>query len=127
MDSDEDDEEPVNEPGTSANSQPTAPVLPYYLRPADSSHGPAAPDNSGNEDNEYSDEQSAQRQDVERILFYPDLYVLTDDEHWIMTKDTHMYVAAARSFCSVKTEIGGQQDICNLITVPCVQRSLCLN
>ena len=62
-----------------------------------------------------------------RPLFYPDLCVLTDDEHWTMTPETHKYAAAAGSFCVSMTENGKQQDICNLITMPCVQRSLYLN
>ena len=62
-----------------------------------------------------------------RTLFYPDLYVLTNDEHWTMTPETHKYAAAAGSCCVSMTENGEQQDICNLITMPCVQRSLCLN
>ena len=57
-DSDVDDEEPHNEPGTSSNSQPAVPVLPY---------------NSGDADSEYSDEYSAQNQDSGRTVFYPDL------------------------------------------------------
>ena len=44
-----------------------------------------------------------------------------------MTPETHKYAAAAGSFCSVTTEKGEQQDVCNLITMPCVQGSLCLN
>ena len=60
-------------------------------------------------------------------LFYPDLYVLTNDEHWTMTPQTHKYAAAAGSFCFSMSENGDQQDICNLITMPCVQRSLYLN
>ena len=78
MDSDEDDEEPQNEPGTSSNSQPTLPVLPLHQGQAGSSPGPAAPDNSVDEDGEYSDEYSAPSKDSERSLFYPDLYVLID-------------------------------------------------
>ena len=58
FDSDEDDEEPQNEPGTSSNSQPAVQVLPY---------------NSGDEDSEYSDEHSAQSRDSEKALCYPDL------------------------------------------------------
>ena len=46
MDSDEDDEEPQNEPGTSSNSQTTVPVLPLQ-------QGPAASANAGDEDSEY--------------------------------------------------------------------------
>ena len=112
IDSDEDDEEPQNEPGTSSNTQPTVPVLPF---------------DSGDEDSEYSDEYSAQSQNSERTLYYPDLYVLTNDEHWTMTPETHKYAAAAGSFCFSVTENGEQQDICHLITMRCAQRSLCLN
>ena len=72
MDSDEDDEEPQNEPGTSSNSQPTVPVLPLHQRPeassqgpAASSQGPAASANSEDEDSEYCDE-----------LLYPEFYIL---------------------------------------------------
>ena len=62
-----------------------------------------------------------------RTLFCPDLYVLTNDEHWTMTPETDKYAAAAGSFCVVTTENRDQQDTCNLITMPCVQRSLYLN
>ena len=62
MHSDEDDEEPQHEPGTSSNSQTTVPVLPLHQGPAASSQGPAASSqgpaasaNSGDEDSEYSD------------------------------------------------------------------------
>ena len=44
-----------------------------------------------------------------------------------MTPETHKSAAAAGSFCFVTTENGDQQDICKLTTMPCVQRSLCLN
>ena len=61
-------------------------------------------------------------------MLYPDLYVLTNDEHWTVTLETHKYAAAARSFCFVTTEKGEQQDVCNLVTtMPCVQRSSCLD
>ena len=66
IDPDEDDEEPQKEPGTSSNSQPAVSALPF---------------NSADEDSEYSDEHSAQSRDSERTFFYPDLYVLTNDEH----------------------------------------------
>ena len=112
FDSDEDDEEPRNEPGTSSNSQPTVPVLPF---------------NSGDEDSVYSDEHSAQRQDSEKAMYYPDLYVLTYDKYWTMTPMTHKHAAAAGSFCFVTTEEGDQEDVCNLIPMPCVQRSLHLD
>ena len=45
-----------------------------------------------------------------------------------MTPETHKYAAAAAGSCYFSmTQNGEQQDICNLITVPCVQRSFCLN
>ena len=92
--------------------KPSVPVLHY---------------NSGDEDSQCSDEYSAQSRDSEKALYYPDLYILTNDEHWTMTLETHKYAAAAGSFCSSMTENGEQQDVCNLINMPCVQRSLYLN
>ena len=127
MDSDEDDAEPQNEPGTSSTSQPTDPVLPYHQGPAASTQGPIVLDNSVDEDSEYGDESGAQNRDSERTLYYPVPYVLTDDEHWKKTLETHKYAAAAGSFCFVTTENGDEQDINKLITRPCVQRSLYLN
>ena len=56
MDSDEDDEEPQSETGTSSSSQPFVPVLPLNQGPAASPQGPAASANSGDENTEYSDE-----------------------------------------------------------------------
>ena len=44
-----------------------------------------------------------------------------------MTLATHKNAAAAGSFCFSITEDGEQQDVCNLITMPGVQRSLYLN
>ena len=88
MGSDEDDEEPQNEPGSSSNSQRVVPVLPLHQGPAassqeptSSSQGPAAFDNSSDEDSEYSDEFRARSQDSGRTVFYTDLSVLTDGEH----------------------------------------------
>ena len=112
LDSDEEDEELRNEPGTSSITQPTAPMLPY---------------NSGDEDGEYSDEYSAHSRDSERTLYYPDLCVLRNDAHWTMTLETRKYAAAAGSFCFPMTVHGEQQDICNVITMPCAERSLYLN
>ena len=70
------------------NSQPIVPVLPLHQGPAAksqeptaSSQGPAAFDNSSVEDSEDSDEYCARSQDSGRTVFYPDLSVLTDDEH----------------------------------------------
>ena len=42
---------------------------------------PVRPYNSIDDDSEYGDEKSAQSRDSERTFFYPDLYVLTNDEH----------------------------------------------
>ena len=49
MDSDDDDEEPQSETGTSFYSQPFVPVLHLNQGPAASSQGPVASDNSGDE------------------------------------------------------------------------------
>ena len=73
--------------------------------PAASSQGPAASSNTGDQDSEYSDEYSAQSSDSGRTVFYPDLCVPINDEHWTMTPETHKYAAAAGSFCFV-TENG---------------------
>ena len=135
MDSDEDDDEPQNEPGTSPYvRQLYKQVLLFRQGPEASSQGPgaslqgrAASANSGDEDSEYSDEYNAQSQDSGTTLLDPDLYVLINDEHWKMTPETHKNAAAARSFCFVTTENGDQQDICNMITMPCKQRSSYLN
>ena len=92
VDSDKDDEEPRNEPGSSSNSQ-LVPVLPF---------------NSGDEDSKYSDQYSAQSRDSERTLFHPDLYVLTNDEHWTITPwDTQICSSSwiILFFQWVKTEI----------------------
>ena len=124
MDSDEDAEEHQNEPGTSSTSPPTVPVLLYHQGPAANSHGPIVLDNSADEDSENSNEYSAQSQDAQRTLYYPDVYVLTNDDH---TPETHKYTAAAGPFRFVTTEHGDQQHICKRITMPCVQRSVYLN
>ena len=123
----EGDEELQNEPGTSSNSKPTDPVLPYHQRPAASTQGPTVLDNSADEGSEKSDEYSAQSQDSHTTQYFPDLYVLTSDGHWTTTPETHKYAAAAGPFCFLTSENGDQEDICNLITMPCVQRSLYLN
>ena len=66
-------------------------------------------------------------QQVRKTVLLSDLYVLTNNEHWTVTPETHKYAATAGSFCFVTTENGEQQDVCNLTTMPCVQRSLCLD
>ena len=115
MDSDEDDEEPQNEPGISSTFQFFVPVLPLNQGPAASSQGPAANAISDDENSEYSDEQSERSQNSGRTVLYPDLYILTDDEHWTVPPETHK--------CAANEE---QQDIYNLTTVPSVHRTLCL-
>ena len=50
--------------------------------------GPAASANAGDEDIEHSDEYNAQSHDSGRTVLYPDLHVLTDDEHWAMAPET---------------------------------------
>ena len=139
MDSDEDDEEPQNEPGTSSKSRPIVPVLPLQQGPAASSPRPPASsprppastnsedEDSEDEDDEYGDVQSARSHDSGRMVLYPELHVLTNGEHWTVTRETHKYAAAAGSFCFVTTENEEQQDVCNRITIPSVQRSLCLD
>ena len=90
-------------------------------------------DESTNNDDEHGEGesgpplQSARSHDSGRTVFYPDLHVLTNNEHCTVTPETHKYAAAARSFCFVTTENGEQQDLSNLTTIPCVQRSLCLD
>ena len=107
------------------------------IRSTTSSQGPSTSSSSEDESTDSDDEhgegesgpaiQSARSHDSGRTMFQPDLYVLTNDEHWTMTPEAHKYASAAWSFCFVTTENGEQQDVCNLITMPCVQRSLCLD
>ena len=155
MDSDEDDEVPQNEHGTSSSAQLPVPLLVLPLRSGStsSSHGPltsttptnsqrtststSSEDESADIDDEHGEResgpavQSARGHGSGRTVFCPDLHVLTNDEHWTMTpeahKYAHKYAAAAGSFCFVNTENGEQQDIYNLTTIPCVQRSWCLD
>ena len=103
---------PQHEPGTSSITQLIGPVLPC---------------NRCDEESEHSDEHSAQCQDSGSTVFYPDLYELTNEEHWTTTPAMHKYAAATGSFCFSITENGEQQDVCNLITMPSVQRSMYLN
>ena len=74
--------------------KPFLPVLPLNQGPAASSQEPAASANSGDENSEYSDEKSAQSQDSGRTGALP---------------ETHMFAAAAGSFCFVTTD-GEKQD-----------------
>ena len=73
-------------------SRTTVPLLPLQQGPAASSQGPAASSqgpvasaNSGDQDTEHSDDYSARSHDSGSTVPYPDLYVLTNDEHWAMT------------------------------------------
>ena len=101
MNSEGEDEEPQNKPGISSNSQPIIRVLPLH-------QGPAASANSEDEDSEYSDEKSARSQDPGRTVLCSELFVLTNDEHWTVTPETHKYAAAAGSLCFVTTQNGEQ-------------------
>ena len=61
--------------------------------------------------------QSTRSRDSGRTVLYPDLDVLTNDEHRSMTPEAHKYAAAAAaagSFCFVTTENEQQQDIYHL-------------
>ena len=132
MDSDEDDEVPQNEPGTSSNTQPPVPVPPLQSGSTSSSQRTSTSTSSEDESADGEGEsgpaiQSARSHDSGRTVLHPDLYILTDDEHWTVTPETHKYAAAAGSFCFVTTETGEQQDFNNLTTMPNVQRSLCLD
>ena len=69
--------------------------------------------------------QSARSHDLGRTVFYPDIFVLTDNEHWIMTPEAHKYAAAAGSFCFVtgkRRTTGSLQleyyTVCAAIIVP---------
>ena len=80
----------LKRPGTSSTSQPTDPVLLYHQGQAENFQGPTVLDNSADENSEFCDEYSAQSRDSERTLYYPVLYVLTNDEHWTMTPETQV-------------------------------------
>ena len=99
MDADEDDQEPQNEPGNSSTAQLTENQYSHFIKYQQQAFkGPAASAIPDNEDSEYSDECSAQSQDSQKTLHHRDLYVLTDDEHWTMTPETHKDAAAPGSF-----------------------------
>ena len=98
MDSDEDDEDPHIELGTSSTSQPTDPALL----------------NIKDQQQALKDQLSLTtlRMKIVRIVmntvhrvripqrtqYFTVLYVLTNDEHWTMTPETHNCAAAAGSF-----------------------------
>ena len=73
IDSDEDDEETQNQPGTSSTSQTGVQVPPLHPGPAASSQRPAASAISGDEDSEYSDEYNAQSQESGKTVLFSDL------------------------------------------------------
>ena len=101
-------------------------MLPLNQGPAATSQGPAASANSDDDNSEFCGEKSARCQDSGRTVLYPDLSILTNDDHWTVTPETHKYAGAAGSFCFVTTANGEKQDVVNLTTIPSVQRSLCL-
>ena len=93
-DSEDDDDEPINEPGTSSH----LPMLPLQQNPE--SNGNDESDNGEYQDAPHSPGiSSAQSNDSEETAFYPELFVLTNDDHWTETPETHKYAAAAGSFC----------------------------
>ena len=131
MDSNEDDDEPQDEPGTSSNSQTTIPSTTFFIKdqqPGRKDQLPArkevASANPGDQDSEKSDEYRAQSQDSGRTVPYPDLHVMMNIGQWRLK---HKYAAAAGSFCFCFNRNGDQQDICNLTTMPCFQQSLYVN
>ena len=99
-----DDEAPQNEPGTSSNTQPPVPVVPLQSGSTSSSHHPStstastsaqrtststsSEDESADNDDAHGEEesgpaiQSARSHDSGKTVHYPDLYVLTNHEHW---------------------------------------------
>ena len=123
---------PSELPKAKKHKLPIVPVLPLHQEPTASSQEPAASSlgpaaNSADEDSECSNEYSARSHASGRTVLHPDLYVLSNDQHWTVTPETHKHAAAAGSFCFVTTENGERQNVSNLITMPCVQRPLCLD
>ena len=102
---------------TSSQGPPTSTTLASSQRTSTST---SSEDESTNNDDEHGEGesgpaiQSAQSHDSGRTVLYPDLYVLTNNEHWTMTPEAHKHAAAAGSFCFVTTENGEQQDLYNL-------------
>ena len=102
-------------------------MLPLNQEPAANSQGPAASAKSGDENSLYSDGYSAWSQDFGRTEFHPDIYIRTNDEHWTVTPATNKYAAAAASFSSVTTEDREKKEVCQLVTMTCVKRSLSMD
>ena len=90
---------------------------PALLRPVHKEHGPVTALRMNPLTMMTLTENLAQQYKVHDVL-HPDLYVLTNDEHWTMTPEAHKYAAAAGSFCFVTMENGEQQDVSNPTTAP---------
>ena len=120
MDSDEVDEKPQNERGTSSKSQTIVPVLPLHQGLAASSQGPAASANSG----EFTAMSTVHRVKTLEEQYSVQISTFDQLDYWTMTLK---YSRSSRItlFCYIKN--GDQQDICNLATMPCLQRSSYLN
>ena len=95
----EQDEEPQNEPGTSSTSQTSA--LHLHQKRAASHFSKQQPitwgtsckcADSGDEDIECSDEYSAKSENSGKTVL-KDFNVLTNDEHWAMTPETHKHAS----------------------------------
>ena len=108
----------LKRPGTSSTSQPTDPVLLYHQGQAENTKGPTVLDNSADEDSEKGDEKSAQSRDSERTLYCPDLYVLTNDEHWTMTPGRIISLRDCRQWRSTGHMQIDHYAMCTTIIVP---------
>ena len=85
--------------------QPYVKELPLNQGAANS-QGPAASSDSDDENSEFFDEDSARSQDFGRTVVFPDLYILTNDEHSTVTLATQKYSAAVGFFTFVTTANG---------------------
>ena len=121
MDSDEDDEEPRNEPGTSSTFQPVIPVTTSASRTSSQFARTCCQCKLWWWRQWVFAMNKVHKARTPKGLC--SLYVLTNDVHWTVTPETHKYAAAARSFCFVTTENGDQQDMCKLITLSVTTRS----
>ena len=114
VDSDEDDEEPQDEPGTSSTSQPSVPVLLFESRTSSQFTGASC------------QRQLWWREQWEKRRVQCTKSGLWNDEHWTVTPETHKYALQPGHsvLCLRKTE---KNRICNnLTTIPSALRSLCL-
>ena len=115
-----------------------------HIRSTTSSQGPSStssqrPSTSTSSEDESTDDddedgegesapaiQSTRSHDSGRTVLYPDLNVLTNDEHWTMTPEAHKYAAAAgpflfRDYGKRRTTVCLQLDhytVCEAIIVP---------